>query len=206
MEKYAPELCSLSKTLFEVLNGSTVEECFEALCSVEDREPITPANIPQFSDINEVANVAKALCGYGEWLSYEDLGKCLSPLEKKKQGAYTKYGENHGKLAALLDLAVVEFKDVRRGCQSSLFSRLFLDLDEDGQRELLAKLSFRVPVVANAICDAVDGLVSVCDYLVILSESTQKRRLPNTMALVKLIGEFAQPQSKLRSALMNVGR
>lgn len=196
-----------AERLFGLLRDVSLEETYHILREYPSDEPITPANIPQFSDMSEVIHTANKLCLLDTILSYRDLGMYLAPEGKKSDVAHRKYGENHGKLAALMDIVSVERKDGKVGCAIAPFTRLFDALDEESKWELLAKLTMRIPIVRIILRDAENGRVFVSDYLNMLSESTKQRRIPNVMRLFELIEEHcAESGSELMTALGNVER
>ena len=206
LEHYGDEeMRPLAEKLFEILKAMPIATIFECVCLCND-EPITPANIPQFSDVKEIGAVAATIEDLQEHLPYEAIGIYLDPAVKKSSVANKKYGENHGKLAALLDVACVELCGAKNGCQATLFTPLFARLSGDEQMDMIAKLSFRIPIIASAFRDAVAEDVSINDYLVILSESTRKRRLSNIMKLVSMIEERATADSSLKYAALSVRR
>ena len=204
----SPETCEDdAEKLFAILKDASVEDVFHITGKHAIEEPISPENIPQYSNIDDVAKAADRLYELDEFLTYKDLGIYLYPDDRKSDGANQKYGENHGKLAALMDIASVESQDGKAGCDKAPFTRLFHSLNEDAKREMMAKLAFRIPVIRNVLFDAQERTVAVSDYLQMLSESTIKRRLPNIMTLFQLLREYCNDEeSELKAALDNVRR
>ena len=93
--------------LFETILNADLDDIFACLVESQYIEPISPENIPQFSSIDDVQRCSFPLrmLDDQELVSYEALGMYLCPDERKSVTAHKKYGENHGKTAALLDLA-----------------------------------------------------------------------------------------------------
>lgn len=203
-----PETCAAdSSLLFEALRKTDIETIFLLLKECGCKEPITADSVPQFSNLDEVASVSKVLCDLDEHLTYRDLGIYLAPDERKNDVANRKYGENHGKLAVLMDLAFAERHGGESGFVQSPFASLFNALGEEEKWRMLAKLSLRIPVVRAILSDAAEAPVSIESNLDMLSESTAKRRAPNIMALVQLIGRQSSSRSSLlASAVANVRR
>ena len=203
-----PDTCdSDAEKLFAVLCDASIEDVYGIIRQHTLEEPISPENIPQYSNIDDAAKAADRLHALEEFLTYKDLGIYLYPDERKSDGANQKYGENHGKLAALMDLASVERQGGKAGCLAAPLTKYFHDLSDEAKREMMAKLSFRIPVIRNVLFDAQNNIVSITDYLNMLSESTVKRRLPNIINLFSLIGEYCSTEnSELNAALANVRR
>ena len=201
----------LSKELFSLLREASLRQVFHAVCSLQPCELITAANIPQFSNLEALDAAVRILTLIGEPLTFEKLGIYLTGDRGKKATANIKFGENHGKLATLLDLADV--KGERRGIEivASPFSDLYCALPDDEKQNMLAKLCFRIPVIRELLCDAAkadDGEpVYIEDYLRPLSDSTKKRRAPNVAGLLRLIdGQCGTEDRALSVAISRIGR
>lgn len=192
--------------LFEVLRKSSVEDACFAMMDSEADELIVAENIPQYSSLDDAAKMAKILTDVGDFLSYEDAGIMLAGGERKAEFAHKKYGENHGKLAALLDLANIGQRDGVKGFSETLFSERFALIEEPERREMLAKLALRIPIIQALIKAANEGEVSASDHMSSLSDTTLNRRLPNVMGLVALVEESLPRQSSMRSVLKNIKR
>lgn len=202
-----PEICTeLSSMLFDLLRKTSIEEIYLATKDSYIDELITAENAPQFSSLGEIPNVSKVLCDLDEFLNYRDLGIYLAPEDRKNNVANQKYGENHGKLAVLMDLALAGRGMKGAGFERSPFSELFNALEEAEKWEMIAKLSFRIPVIRSVLRDAAEGPVSIESYLGRLSQSTAKRRLPNIVGILELVHKQSEPGSALAAACCNVRR
>lgn len=206
VEENVPDRSSdLCDRLFSVLLRSSVQEAFAAVLAGSNDEFVTPDNIPQFSSLQDVDKIADILSQAEDFVDYSDLGVYLQPNGFRKDGANKKYGENHGKLASLMDLATIEKKS-RFGCRRTEFSSRFSACDPSDKSRLFALLAMRIPVIQQILRAADKGTVSVIEHLVVLSESTQKRRLPNIIALLNVIKDQASPDSSLFAAILRVER
>lgn len=203
-EDYSSEI----STLFSIIEEASFDDLFGIVASSDFDEFVTPENIPQFSSLDSAFMSAYVLSRLDEQLSYEGLGVYLSGDGVRKDPiANKKYGENHGKTAALFDLALVTRENGVLGFRSTRFGDLFCDLSEEGKRLMAAKLSLRIPIVRKMLVDARNERVSLGDYMRILAQSTQKRRRPNVLALLDCISEgIVEGDASIRAALGNIGR
>ena len=162
---------------------------------MKDTELITAANVPQFSRLESAYKVPEVLCALDEWLTFEQLGVYLDNTSGKKETANKKYGENHAKLATLLDLADIMPASPLRIVVTP-FSVLFTQLSQDEQEAFAARLAFRIPVIRQILVDAAAHEVSVTNYLKPFSDSTKKRRLPNIRTILGLISNHISSEDE----------
>lgn len=138
--------------------------------------------------------------------SFVALGIYLDPEKKKKEVAHKKYGETHGKLATLLDLANVVRKSELQ-VEQTVFGNYFIELDKDARRAMAARLCLRIPVIQQLLCDAREQPVVIEEYLKPCAESTKRRRAPNIETLLDLIRDGADSgDSAILRACSNVRR
>lgn len=176
-----------------------------AVSSLDDTELITTANVPQYSRIESAFTVPVVLDTFKEAQQFEALGIYLNYVPEKKQSANKKYGENHAKLATLIDLAEISSLSGTMLVSETCFGELFCDLKHDEKEAIAARLMFRIPIIQRILIDAADGEAHIVDYLKPFSESTKKRRLPNIRGLLELIMAHTTAEDRqLRSALGNV--
>lgn len=198
------KLGGVFKTLFSILRDATFEEIFDAVCSLEEVELITGANVPQFSRIDSALKVPDVLCALDEPQTLAAMGMYLDYAPNKKDAANKKYGENHSKLATLMDLAEISSQGEMK-VSITPFSALFNSLSEEQKNKLAAKLAFRIPVIQHILRDAAACPVSIAEYLKIFADSTKTRRFPNIRALLGLIREqTGTMDTNLMAALNNV--
>ncbi len=188
---YENEECSISKEevaniLIKILIETPISTIIELLKASNNREPVTAENIPQFSDIaNAIYGVLNVLYQENKVMTYSELGQVLS-YGNKNNIADRKYGENQGKLAALLDLAVITKDDHSAIIKSSVMGQAITQLEEDSRNTAIQKLCFRIPIVQNAVLSS-DVYNTICKDMVVIAASTRKRRLNN----VKTLTDFA---------------
>ena len=144
--------------------------------------------------------------GEDELLTFDAMGIYLDPEKRKSDVANRKYGENHGKTAALLDLAYLEKVQGKTGFRGTYFDALFDSLDDDAKEEMTARLALRIPIIRKMLVDARYEEVVMGDYLVTLSMSTKKRRRPNVSKLLDMIAAHTERGSGISNAILSVRR
>lgn len=145
---------------------------------------ITKANIPQFSSFEDCyTGVSRGILESGlEWVDFNKVGYLLR-VAPRKEGADKKYGENHSKIASMLGLVIIERG---KGVGLTDFGRYHLSLNDIQRKNLMGKLSLRIPLIMNYFCQNEDESV-VTDCRSLLSESTYKRRLSNIRKLIGIV-------------------
>lgn len=190
--------------LFSLIRRSSLGQIYAQVLKFSETELISTANVPQFSSIDSALRVPEVLCALDEAQTFDQLGVYLDYDSSKKVTANKKYGENHAKLATLLDLADIVSGAPLHVCATP-FSERFRALSLDEQRSMTARLAFRIPIIQRILIDAAHGSVDASEYLKPFSESTKKRRLPNLRTLFVLIEQHAcEDDERLLNALSNV--
>lgn len=120
---------------------------------------------------------------------FETLGKKLTHSTDKSDIAYIKYGENHAKLAAILDLVLIISIS---GAKYAYLTELgkILACNKEAQDEIIAKLIPLIPIIQfclrRAVHEKVDVEIILRRYL---SKSTAYRRASSIRGLLKVMGE-----------------
>lgn len=175
--------------LADAIGNASVEEIAALLRGCADREPVTKENIPQFSSpADALSGVVKILRDANTAMSFEDIGYYLTrdnPAFKQNPVANKKYGENHAKLAALLDLVLIDKADIRAHISLSEFGKYYSRLPETERERIVRKLCLRIPIVQNWFLSEHPSETLEKD-LEILSKETQKRRRPNVENVIEL--------------------
>ena len=194
--RYGNSECGVSQTeaaakLCRAILDTDVEDLVALLADCEQREGVTKENVPQLSLPPEQAalETAEILCRVRERVTFEDLGHYLTvndPERKQNLIANKKYGENHGKFAALLDLAVVERGGASARVSLSVLGKYFCTLPAEERSKLARKLLLRVPVVQNYLIMGQKEEILDRD-LDVLSAETKKRRGSSVKNMVKWI-------------------
>lgn len=180
--------------IFALVQSASLEEVYEAVCRIDDFELITSSNVPQFSSIESAYKVPEILLATNEGQEFEGLGIYLDYEPHKKPAANKKYGENHAKLAVLLDLADMANAGKMKVVPTE-FGSLFAQLDCTEKQAMAARLCFRIPIIQRMIASNEEE-VEIADFLKIFSDSTKKRRLPNVKALLAIIKQEMRPSDE----------
>lgn len=169
------------------LSSTTVPEILDIL--TEDFEPyqIVTGDIPQYSKLADIFRVPILLHQSGmEEVNFKTLGYLLEPVEKKED-AHKKYGENHGKMAAMFGLCTIR-NSVSRVKLVSLneVGKCFFSLPKEEQEQLKPRLALRCKILQNYF---IQGCPSdLCEgYLNMLKESTRIRRRHNLMCVLSMV-------------------
>ncbi len=190
----------------ESLLSITTDQIIEMLIDDDAYQYIGPANIPQFSNVEDACKeVPELLHKYPNGMTWIEIGTFLDNGGLKNDTARNKYGENHLKFAALLDLAVMK-KAARTKWMGypSLLGEHYIQLDEQTQKQVLSRLLFKIPVIRAIMTDACKKDITIEDYLYVLSESTVKRRLSNVRKALRLVRDLSEPNSQVREACKHI--
>lgn len=180
-EKYVRYVC-------DTLLNTDGKEIIGAIKNSNDLEKIDASNIPQFSDMeNAMYNTIKTVLNTGNvGITFEDLGFYLTGSRDKKKGADIKYGENHAKLAALLDLVQITGGKGKVKVFASELGKIYATYSKEEQQKIAQRLVFRIPVVQRAFIEGKNQKIDISGYMSILSEKTQNRRRSNVENVIQL--------------------
>jgi len=169
-------------------------------------EEVLPSNIPQFSNLEDVyLETPDVLIKSGKAMTYDELGTYLDNGQNKNEIAQRKYGENHSKLAALLDLAVITSQKNAYRVSVSVFGEAFNKLDSSSKKAITARLMFRIPIIQKMLIEATEIRINIDDELSSLSEQTKKRRKPNILSIIRFLHEAtSEEEFHFRSILNNI--
>lgn len=189
----------IAKIIADYLSETPLEELVSILRECDKIEKVNAENILQFSNMKHaMLKVPEILCNLvkiNQPIKFEDIGFYLEKDEKdaklNSDIAMKKYGENHAKTAALLDLAVVSKTDIRAEVSLSEFGKHFVTLTKEHQEALALKLCLRIPIIRNYFINNRND-EQICKDLAILSKTTQKRRGSNVAIVIRSIeqGKF----------------
>lgn len=163
----------------------SLEEIIEIIKPLHIPFPIDKADVPQFSDFSlavyRTPYLAYASNQYN--IPFKDMGYMLLQ-GSRKDVAYQKYGENHAKTAAMLGLCSV----TRGKVNASYLGVYFCHLKKEEQKFLLPKLLIYVPVIQNYLVAGCDESL-LDEYLGLLAETTQKRRIGNLNTMIQIVNK-----------------
>jgi len=170
----------LSTDLEDILT-IVADECY-------DKELVV-STIPQFSDPYVGMYTVPRLMSEHESLSFRDVGELIDSGICKKDGAKTKYGEQHAKLSALLDLTHIKRVGSRYLVSISPIGESFMHMEGRLRDRLLVRLIFRIPIIRTIWRDVEHGEVFIRDMLEAadMTPSTAERRSYSIMQLFEFI-------------------
>lgn len=155
--------------------------------ALKEREQITSKDVFQFSDLSDATIVIceKIKAHNNPGVRYIDVGKILLDDGKvRKDGAYTKYGENHVKTAEAMGL----FFELSRTYFLSCLGYVYCDLSDDDRQKLLTRLLLRNRLIIRMMQASGNGNVNAREFLYMLSDSTYLRRKSNIKAVLNILG------------------
>ena len=159
---------------------------FDELLSITDciirPRPLDTERIPQFADTKQIDRVVQILIGCGEpTLNYKDLGYYLLRSEHN-DGAFAKYGENHGKGASLLGLA----NNTPGEFACSTLTQAYANIsDAELRKQLRLRLYLRIPLLQELLYCAKNDRFNGYDAMRMFSRSTMIRRAQSPKKLFK---------------------
>lgn len=197
---------TLSEWFCRKLLETSISDVYNAVMIHPSDENVLPSNIPQFSEMADAyLNTPDILRRSGTDMTFDELGTYLDNGKAKNEVARRKYGENHSKLAALLDLVIITKSNNTLKASLSVFGTAFNKRTEDEKKKLVARLIFRIPIVQKILRCAQSSEVDIEDELVGLSMQTRKRRKPNIVNIVKYIyNELDCCDINLKNAIENI--
>lgn len=164
------------------------------------KEEITPRDITQLSSIKDcTANMCRIM------LQNENRGLTLTEIAiylredssyKDNHVALTKYGENQVKTASQMGL-VVNRQD---HWYLSAVGYIILNLPDDVQTKFYSINLLRDPFYSRVIRSMIEKDTNLKDFMMILSESTQKRRSSSCQKVL----DFFIKQSKLEGLKLHI--
>ena len=182
--KITPELAS--EAIVDAINSVSMCDII-TIIEKYPRTSIDVSLIPQFSNYeNGTSNLIRVL-NKSDY-TYEDLA--IELQGDQGSSANKKYGENHAKLGALLDLAMIT-EDVSEGKKRkkvaiTSLGRYVLSLSKDEGECVIRKLILRIPIIQQLIIRSSDCEVYLTEVLRNsgASQSTIIRRKPNVTELI----------------------
>lgn len=147
--------------------------------------------VPQFSTFEKGAyTLPLILKNFGNLgYTFLEIGKLLLP-PGKKDSAYTKYGENHSKLAESLGLVYISKYSKLRKVYLSDLGYEFLNLSDINKESFLKYQIYNLPLIKYLFNICFDNVINIEDFILnisTLSLSTAKRRSSNIKALINIL-------------------
>lgn len=176
----------VAKLLTEKILEYSTERLVELIDKSNNKEAITKENIPQYSNLEDgFLEVPNILRESESILSFDLLGHYLTrnkPGYVQGSVANKKYGENHAKLAALLDLVVIDKAGVKANVRLSQFGIFYCQLPDSMKRQLFLKLCLRIPILQKYASEK-----ELYEKMSVLSKKTSIRRGSNVKNMIELV-------------------
>jgi hypothetical protein len=196
----------ISTWFCDILLTTPLDNVFTAIHEESNSEPVLPGNIPQFSNFEDAyLETPKVLGLCGRELTFCELGIYLDNGKTKNEVAQRKYGENHSKLATLLDLAIISADNNTYRIALSVFGAVYNQRTKYEKEMLVARLLFRIPIIQSMFSKALKNEINVDTELLCLSMQTRKRRKPNVIAIMHFIfNKLSGDDRKLNTVFKNI--
>lgn len=175
-----------------LLLGTSSDEIFALIKNNCDRLiPVSAANIPQFSNADDLPRVIEIVRNASALHSFVDIGHFLISVDAK-DAAKRKYGENHYKLATQLGLTESHNKHF---ALTQLGEIYYSEKDPETRLLIAKKLALRIPIIQKALMEAEFG---GCDLNLLmqnyLSKSTALRRRSNVTKMLSWVSDISSTQ------------
>ena len=192
-------VCSL---VFRTISSSSLNDLFKIL----DSFPISSVDIamvPQFSNFEDATVNLINIFLDDESLSFEEIGNKLRSGIGNLD-SFKKYGENHSKLAALLDLVVIREADHKQFVSLSPVGKYLKDTTYSEILNFSTKQILRIPIIQQLIIHSKVDEAFIEDIIALsgAKPSTIKRRTSSIKYLIDLLFQVADPDSARR--LINI--
>ena len=168
------------------INSIEISDILTYITSNQEDVLISPRDIFQFSSINDATETIcrKVKEANNEGYKFLELGKML--LDDgiiRKDGAYTKYGENHVKTAEMLGLMYELSHVYFLSCLGCIYN----ELDEENKNKLLVRLVLRNKFVGRLYRASLNGTIDLRNFLYMLSDTTYARRKSNIKSIINIL-------------------
>ena len=179
-----------------IINETDIHTYFKWLDNNFSTTMIDVEDAVQYSSFDDVIrNVSEKMIIAGDvGLSHLQIGKILQDDGKvRKDGAYTKYGENHAKTACYLGYLF----SLRKSYYVSAIGYVIDDLSFEDQSKLFARLFVRTNLFRMVYYLSKSGEVNLRKVFDMLSEKTYIRRRSNIKMLFQKLVEVEPESAKV---------
>lgn len=170
---------------FNILNAYSVDRMIELLSDIELKSDFSPADVPCFS------TMANGMVRLNELLEFNPNGMKFSEIgyQMKKQTndfACIKYGENHAKLAAMMNL--VRITNTRPAIiTSTAIGHFLVKYQFEQKRNILKTLLLQDRFIQYVIAISTKGDIKYSDIVPFLKPSTAYRRKTSVKQLIDFL-------------------
>lgn len=178
-----------------VITSVSMETLVKNIDQMELSSEVKSIDVPQFSSFGAATNRLPEILEFApEGMSFAEIGYQL--VKSPNDSAGTKYGENHAKLAEMLDL--VEISNRPSKVTSTKLGKYLLGFKPEEKKELLKRLLVRQFLIKKLIHDAGEGRVRYISEVCSLSKSTAARRGRNVKMLLDYILAETEDEARIQ--------
>lgn len=174
------------RTYVEKIISEPIDRYVAYIKALKEREQVTSKDVFQFSDLSDATIVIceKIKAHNNPGVKYIDVGRILLDDGKiRKDGAYTKYGENHVKTAEAMGL----FFELSRTYFLSCLGYVYCDLSIEDRKKLLTRLLLRNKLIIRLLQASENGKINAREFFYMLSDSTYLRRKSNVKTILHIL-------------------
>ena len=170
---------------YKVLTTVPLKPFFDVLLTLRFDRAITKSEILQYSSFRDGANrISELLEFFPKGETFVNLGYQL--VAAKNAAANRKYGENHARLAEVLNLVTIS--DYKPRCvKNTAWGSYLVQYTYEEKNEVYKKLLLREYYLQFFLIQAFKGSVSYFHVVSMLAESTATRRRSNTHHILEAI-------------------
>lgn len=180
--------------VISVISGTSMSKYIEVVDDLKHDLQVTAAQVPQFSFFDAAAYRLPEILEFApQGLEFKEIGYQLA--KSQTDLARTKYGENHAKLASMMEL--VEISCRPSNVKSTALGRYLIAFSKEEKRELLRRLILRQYIVRKIVHDTNLNTVKYKEIVSELSEATSIRRRNNVRLLLEIILKGTQEERRL---------
>ena len=184
--------------IFAVLKMVPIEDFFHVVKIDNKERELTPADIPCFSTLKNGASRLNELLEFEpDGFTFSEAGYQL--INAIKPIAQIKYGENHSKLAAMMNLVVISTNRPSI-VKATPWGKYLTRYNWHAKKDVLRKLLLRNICIKTIISNALNGSASYQNIVKALSKSTAIRRRTSVKCLIK----FVLSESKYEDVLYRI--
>lgn len=183
-EPFSSDMC---RSIFSELKKMSIQELLQIIDCHHYGLIADVKYIPQFGKISTVIKVPDYFAKHSHICAdYAQLGFYLKQDVHASLEANIKFGENHGKTAALL--GIINCNKSR--FEPSVFTSFFSNLTPEDKEQIIFKLLFRIPIIQILLNQAKDHPFNGYSPMNHLSKSTRQRRAANIKAILNHLKSF----------------
>ena len=184
-----------------VITSVPIQKYIEVIDQLTMDDTVKSDQVPQFSGFcNALYRLPEILEFAPDGLSFSEIGYQLA--KSPNDAASTKYGENHSKLAEMLD--IVEICNRPSNVKSTNLGKYLIKFTPDEKKDLVKRLLLRQYIVKKMLNAAGKGRCNYKDIVSELSKSTALRRRSNVNKLLDYVVEGTDLSERLKVINWNV--